>query len=271
MAFPCLPRLPAALHSLGRAPARHKGGRVVFLHIPKTAGSSVNRYFKRHLGSARSGGSVFFFDGMTARELAVAQARAERARFIGGHFGGRILAEIRRPDDLVFTFLREPAARLRSHYSYDRTHPDGTETARRLALAEYVASDETEALAATDNVMARQLAVAYDFAQSADMPLDAIAEAALGTLATLDFVGLVETIDDDLSALAGLCGLPPPPRAPRVNATSRGHAGAEDAAALRALAGPRLDADERVYRHVLALRAQMGQDRAERRQGAEPR
>jgi hypothetical protein len=237
--------------------SRYDRPRVVFLHIPKTAGSSINRYFKHYLGSSRSGGAVFFHDRMTAAERVDAMRRAERARYIGGHFGGRMLAEMRRPDDVTFTFLRDPVARLRSHYLFDHNRPDGNETARRLSLADYVVSDDGAAMLRTDNVMARQLAVAYDFAQSADMPLNAIAEAAMQTLAGLAFVGLVDTIDDDLATLASLCGLPAPRRAPRVNAR-RGARGASDNAALRALAGRRLDADERVYRNVLAARAASG-------------
>src|SRR6056297_791090 len=63
--------------------------RVVFLHLPKTAGSSVNAYFKARLGGSWRGQALTVTDAVLSRPGMV--RLAARARFVGGHFGAGAL------------------------------------------------------------------------------------------------------------------------------------------------------------------------------------
>jgi hypothetical protein len=63
------------------------GKRIIYLHIPKCAGSSVNLIFKRTIGSSRSRRVVLIDDRIDAP---VYEDKVKRAllgaQFMGGHF-----------------------------------------------------------------------------------------------------------------------------------------------------------------------------------------
>jgi len=234
--------------------------RIVFLHIPKTAGSSVNAHFKHHLGSAWSGRAVGLnaAAGIDERRL----ARARRAAFVFGHFGWRTLEAVR-GDAFAFTVLREPAERILSLYRFARRRelPPGSgfeplmEAARSADFAGFCLSDDPRVRPFIENTQARTLAAGYLPEECGFDDGEAILAQARTHVQALDFVALTETLDEDFATLARQAGLPPPCAGLYRNVGEGGPA-AVGLEAARAILGRRIALDEALYGFAQALRAE---------------
>jgi hypothetical protein len=115
----------------------HAGEVLIFLHIPKTAGSTLMRILENQYGSERV---LKLYDSTYGDEVASLSAEElSRTRVIAGHFyfgaHHRLPARFR-----YLTFLREPVARVLSHYEFVRRRPEHYlhEAASSLSLADYV-------------------------------------------------------------------------------------------------------------------------------------
>ena len=149
--------------------------RPVFLHIRKTAGTSLRRMIDR----AYWGQPVLNVAGGGARRERVeqmSQSYLDRYAVYVGHFPPEFAERVRNP--FLFTFLREPQDRLVSDYFYHRPGgwlPDTFEA--------FLDDDSS------DNHITRALAG------------EASAERAIEALAAMDFVGFTETIEEDANEL----------------------------------------------------------------------
>ncbi|NBB79893.1 MAG: sulfotransferase family 2 domain-containing protein [Verrucomicrobia bacterium] len=98
-------------------PAR-RPRRILFDHVPKCAGQSLNAYLRRHF----PGRKIFHMQG-SAPAASVAQFRqlpeSKRHSFalVSGHLAGQLLDEVH-PDSCKITVLREPVDRIVSHYYF---------------------------------------------------------------------------------------------------------------------------------------------------------
>lgn len=188
---------------LRRDPAAARRRRIVFLHIPKCAGSSVNKHFKANIGSGRSGKAVLLNSMTGSADDPVQVARAKAAPFVGGHFGWRTLEAVR-GEAFCFTVIREPVARLQSLYRFCRTLPPGdpagfpVEAAKRLGFVDFCLSDEPAVRAFVYNAQARTLA--SDYAPGHEV--EGFAELALEHLGRLDLVIPTERLDEAWPLLA---------------------------------------------------------------------
>ncbi len=89
---------------------------VVFIHIPKTAGSSVNAALTRHFARGHEHCEHIMSDTARLREV------AGRVDWISGHvplhlMRGRLMQVTDRPLRF-FSVLREPLGQVRSHYNW---------------------------------------------------------------------------------------------------------------------------------------------------------
>jgi hypothetical protein len=230
----------------------------LFVHVPKTAGSSLGA----EIGAAlppwrnlaidhldRSRPAPARYDSVV--EAAIADHAAAPFRFASGHLQQRHVARLVAgiPGTRVFTLLREPVARLVSDYLYQRSplHPLAEEVRRRVPNF-----DAFLELPGQRNRAARHLVPAAVL-EAGD------AQTAIAHLeAHYAFVGVQERYALGFRALCALLRIPH--RAPtarvRVN-----EAAAEERDAIRArLADPALAAriaaaqalDLALYRHVAA-------------------
>jgi hypothetical protein len=110
---------------------------LIFVHLPKTAGTTLAGIIERNYGSAAV---LRLYESRSGEELArLPAATLARYRAVMGHFcfgAHRFL-----PDSAPYvTMLREPVDRVISHYYFVRGQPDHYlyETARRLDLREFV-------------------------------------------------------------------------------------------------------------------------------------
>ncbi|MEO0959272.1 MAG: sulfotransferase family 2 domain-containing protein [Pseudomonadota bacterium] len=181
--------------------------RVIFFHIPKTAGSTVNAHFKRLLGPSWQGQALTIGEASGPAEIALAR----RARFVGGHYGTARLAEL--GPGLRVTVLRDPLDRLVSAWRYQQTlkQPLPFET-----LEEALASNHPRVRQLLDNVQARRLATPEG---SVQMPRERWLTEAQKTLSGFDVILRQTHFDADFRALLNRLDLPAPDRIDRANAT----------------------------------------------------
>ncbi|QYU67960.1 sulfotransferase family protein [Leptolyngbya sp. 15MV] len=180
----------------------------VFVHVPKTAGTSLRGEIAQILSpdvniavdytdTTRS-----FHDRMDdAVEMALVEAATSSLRFASGHILARHVTRIRNrfPDTRFVTFLRDPVARLISDYRYQRS-------TRHPVHAEFIARvpdlDAYLEIRAERNKTAQHLV-------PADILLGGDAEECVEhVMRSYAFIGVQEMYPISFRALTTLCGQP---------------------------------------------------------------
>ncbi|TIH19990.1 sulfotransferase [Marinifilum sp. JC120] len=175
-----------------------------FLHIPKTAGTTLNHIFaakfpEETICSVYSKEEFDFFKKITTKEL-------ERIKLVQGHvfvhdfdefFSGFMGKN-------AFTFLREPVSRVVSEYNFLRTWPGNHLynylNEEKVTLAEYVSSQRPELIYRGKNLMTRSLCGAVDDDRT-------MLERAMENLQRLHLVGITERFDESLLMLKKMMNL----------------------------------------------------------------
>ncbi len=259
----------------------NNGHTRAFLHVPKSAGTSITTALeaclpdgsvspKRQDTELLCGFTALDRIAPAAREILVTGpedigALAEYP-VISGHFSLATLAQVS-PPELIATVLRDPRARLLSHYTYWRYSSGLREMWRGYLpmlealrpLEEFLA--EPRIAQATDNLVCRMLLPgdpripAQDFILEADV--QAVAADAIAVLATFGYVGVVEQAGAMWSGLSAFFGVDLERRHDNTTA-SEGSSSDIPAMALRMhpatldLIEARSAADLVVYVHILA-------------------
>ncbi|WP_270936782.1 sulfotransferase family 2 domain-containing protein [Falsiroseomonas oryzae] len=205
--------------------------RIVFLHMMKTAGTSI----RRRLEELAEGEPVFRRE-KDGRPGDVPAADLARYRVVMGHFNildARHVPEPRR----IFTVLREPRERLVSFYHFLHRHRaevveergmERARIARACTLEQFLAHPDPGVRGTLQNVMTCTLAGDYRpigadrYLQPWESPRDAITgpellRRALGNLFALDFVTFVDRLEEDRPRLMQALGLPDTGPLPREN------------------------------------------------------
>jgi hypothetical protein len=184
-------------------PARASRTRMelISVHIPKTGGVSFRQLLQRVYGAAGvvfdyadrilDPGALYQTDRAqwerTERRPFIARVEADPdVRVIHGHFAARKYGGVF-PEAARVVWLREPVARLVSHYHYWRGLPHGGHGLHRRLLEENLSLEEFASLPLMQDSMSRQF-------------LEGVG------LEGFDFVGRQEFFDEDLAALARLLG-----------------------------------------------------------------
>jgi hypothetical protein len=231
---------------------------TIFVHVPKTAGSSINEYLSSFFGSRRSSRYIFidkfWGEAYKADISADALKKAQSARCVTGHVDWQVVEKIRQPHAFVFTILRDPAGRLLSNYHYLHRK------LKSLTFEQFCTSDDPDVLYTTNNLMVRQLASRINGTEGLNTPFEELLAQALKNLASMDYVGFQQTLDHDFEALVKKTGFPLL-RLPQKNITAalKTHNGSPiyNASASKEdilkLAAPRLKWDMELYQRALAL------------------
>jgi hypothetical protein len=198
-----------------------KPRRIIFMHIPKTAGSSISLFMKSHFGSSRSPKVVTIGELQDRHVPPELIDAARKAQYVGGHFGWDTLEKIR-DDAFVFTFLRDPVQRLKSMYWHWRGEQEkGADFARRHpTFRAFVESNDPEIRLWANDAMARQLVTGFAEPAPCFLTPEEFAGAAISNLRTLDYVGFTERFESDFARIAAETGLPIPAITPRVNVSA---------------------------------------------------
>jgi hypothetical protein len=248
-------------HSYSRLARRIRTGSwpppIVFLHVPKTGGTSVQKAFIRHIGSNRSGRAALF-DSIYAAPPEADIARARRALYVGGHIDWATFERFRQPESFVFTVLRDPFDRLLSSYLYLTSFPEHSRWFSQVAhlqgmeIEEFLLSRDPVARVWTDNVIARQFGASF----LAETLNETAVVNSIHRLRSLSHVGFQHRLDADLRAIAAAGGIPAPEKARRENVTGPDPRKAVVAARMRGdlapLVAEKIALDNKIYRAVLA-------------------
>jgi hypothetical protein len=201
-----------------------KRPRIVFLHIMKTAGSSI----RQRLEDLAEGAPVWRrdVDGLPG---AVGQEQLAPYRVVMGHFTIRDALHVPAPRR-IFTVLRDPVARIVSYYHFMHRHRadvveartmERARIARECTLDQFLAHPSPQVREGLQNVITRSLAgdfrvVGRDrYAEPWQADGQAISgpellARALRNLFALDYVAFVERLEEDRPKLMKALGLRDP-------------------------------------------------------------
>jgi hypothetical protein len=179
---------------------------VVFLHIAKTAGTSIVHFFRKHLPAQSLCSHGDFLHFPSDRDTYLQQLR--QYQFISGHFGFIDIEPLLR-DAYSFTFLRDPIDRALSFYKFclhedmQRQFPVAR-AAASLGLEDFLCSSLPEVSEMLDNQQTWQLARMYwqeDRKALSHLSESQLLDLALENLAQFNHVGLTETFDTDFQRI----------------------------------------------------------------------
>jgi hypothetical protein len=180
-----------------------------FLHIPRTAGTTINSIIKHNFKPHEI--LSIYRDSDYRRHETVDAALLDRIRLIQGH----LLLETYDPpriygrDVRVFTFLRNPVERLVSEYLFQKSWPDNHLyrylNEENVSFADYITSQAKILKYRGKNFMTRAVS-------GMDFDLGSFPRAALDTAKrhierVFGFVGIQEMFDESLLLLRDFLGL----------------------------------------------------------------
>jgi hypothetical protein len=225
---------------------------IIFLHIPKTAGTTLYRIMDRHY--QKKSIYTIWQDGTLDEFKQLNEARRSHIRLLRGHFGLG-LDELLRGPTAYFTFLREPIERVISYYHYVRRSPGHycyeQVTSRRMSLKEFV---ESRLDPMVDNAQTRLLS---GLATGQEIPFgqcppDLLERARQNLHDRMTVIGLTEKFDQTLLLLKQTFGWNKLLYAPQnVSTDAGGRSAVEGAARDVILAVNQLDVE--LYRYAQTL------------------
>ncbi|WP_170984968.1 sulfotransferase family 2 domain-containing protein [Roseomonas sp. AR75] len=217
-------------------------GLVLFVHVPKTAGTSLRREIAAlrqpdvnivvdYADTARS-----FHERMDQSvERFLARAAEKPVRFASGHIFARHVARIRAamPDTRVVTFLRDPVSRVVSDFRYQGSerHPLHAEFRARVPDLDAYLALESERNKMAEHLVPREIRADGD-------PAACVAH----LLGTYDFIGVQELYPLGFRTLTTMLGAPAwPTLRENVGATEEAEQGVSPDMAARIRAANPLD------------------------------
>lgn len=188
--------LPVAVPSVANGPA------WIVLHIQKTAGTSLRSALTAHV---KPGEAVFIypdgFIGLSEDEFAALPWQQRAAlRVVMGHTSFGIADHVPGPAEYI-TFLREPLARLRSHYFH---HLAMNSVIKVEGVVKDTATIVAHGLTTEfDNLMVRVIAgVGHESVPCGTLDETHVEQAMFHIRTYFRFVGIVERLDTHYPALA---------------------------------------------------------------------
>ncbi|MGH8714831.1 MAG: sulfotransferase family 2 domain-containing protein [Casimicrobiaceae bacterium] len=197
---------------IGEAAARVSTDRLLkkeaapflFVHVPKTAGSSLYSIFRTILQPSEL--LKLHPNGETLLRInALSERHVTRLRILYGHVDVQLAREIL-PLQQCVTLLRDPVDRIVSYYAFVKHMNSGlhSELARRTSITQWI---DALRLPETDNGMVRRFSGAL-YEAGIGACTRQMLERAKANLAQFALVGLTDRFDEFYALLANRLGLP---------------------------------------------------------------
>ena len=230
---------------------------ILFLHIPKTAGTSLLLILENLFGNNRMTRLTMDMPGIDERVEALVRTQPHKFACINGHLPFRIFAPYME-HFRGFTLLRNPVARVLSLYRFlrQRKDPSAFNIAADTSLDAFLDDRTPNLFMQTNNGMCRMLCTDEPLTSGKAHELSTIDNAswvldsALETLHRFDF-GLVEQMEQTRNLVCRLWSLPFTPDDVAVNATDLTESPATSAHILRIVEMNALDIA--LYEHAVSL------------------
>ena len=185
-------------------PLKNRAGPLLFVHVPKTAGSSLYSIFRTILKPPEL--LKLHPNGETlVRINALPKRHATRLRVLYGHVDVQLAKQIVPPQQCI-TLLRDPVDRIVSYYAFAKHMNSGlhSELARRTSITQWI---DALRFPETDNGMVRRFSGDLQEARIGGCTCQML-ERAKGNLAQFALVGLTDRFDEFYALLANRLGLP---------------------------------------------------------------
>lgn len=229
------------------ATSAHGGaGPILFLHIPKTAGTALRNFFAKQIGEER------VTRGLPTMRLEDALIRYAGYDAICGHF----LGEQGRPlpaDRISMTILREPVDRFLSYFyfrKFDVQHSPVDQRVRAMDVDQFI-----DSLSENDmDDLNMQTSMLYPFgARSLGiLPLSDRLSAAFEAIEQFDYIGIHSEIDDLACMICARFGWSPEQTLERTKVTSRRSSASDLAASSRKKLETFLEPDRLLFERASA-------------------
>ena len=243
-----------------------KPAKLMFMHIAKTAGSSMNRFIADSIGADRC---AFHLEiDKRWRDPSGLRQLGEKVA-ISGHVTYRMFAErLDLAEYVKVTMLRNPLDHLISHLAFirrladpsQRTRLNGHTPAIQAFVAKLAALDFTDYNSVRDlvanlqpfeRVLVENCQTRYLSHVPPVRPVDKHAlNVARGALHKFDILGFTETIDVFLDSVASRMGWPRPKTAPRENLHPERYGIDATNPAIRAALQPLIHFDSALYKYA---------------------
>lgn len=198
---------------------------LVFVHMEKTAGTSLYEMLVAHYGALRSSPPhLAFLPELPLGEL-------NQYDFVSGHFSYQEAMALPRSHKQCITMFREPFARLISFYRFHRAHPvedNGdviTDLAQKLGPAEFFRHPTIRNSHRTDNLYLRTFGPVTkpDAVRTAAMASTSL-ELATKRINSLEALGLTEDMDSSMRLFGTSLNIDMLTDIPGLHVTDRFHA-----------------------------------------------
>ena len=222
---------------------------ALFLHIQKTAGTSVVNLARQYYGeSLTSHGDCY---GKTQEQL-------KGIGFISGHIGYDFSSQLM-DNRFTFTFLRDPAERVLSMYYYSRScDPSKFEIykmANEMDLSTFLQAGFTVPCV-QENIWNNQVwQIAHGYTHTDNRRVDNFTEDELLRLAMkhideFSYVGFTETFTTDVTVILKALGIPKPKELPVYNAMPKRPKAEEHSPVVRSMLHKLTELDRELYEYV---------------------
>ena len=191
---------------------------LVFMHIPKTGGTSLHEILVRHFREADICPEQFNrLRTWTPEEL-------QKYALFSGHFDRDGIAHIPQPKDII-TIFREPKSRILSLYHFWKSHkPDviergnlvGPRVAKSLPVLGFLRHRDDAVPANIDNIITRTLLGRIFVGKNGEYfcPKDEVLDRAVEYIDGMAAFGVMEEFEDSVRHLLARLGLRDPGRVP---------------------------------------------------------
>lgn len=200
--------------------------RIVFLHLPKTAGTTVHNILAQQFSEEEICPERFDrLSELSAEEIAP-------FRLFSMHDSFYNLQCIPGPKK-IFTIFREPIERILSQYQYWRSHSpnfikatnqDWLSRFKKMDINTYLKMTDTHIFHSNDNLMTRHMSH-NQLNKNGDLWRDdnELLDAALENLEKMDAFGIMEFLPESIDLMCRTFDIPVPPKIDALNNTRKNH------------------------------------------------